>query len=144
MEQENKGPKTAVGVIIFKEGKVLIGKRRETASHGSSEYCFPGGHMEANESFEECAKRETLEESGIEIKNLKFLCVANIDKFKNHQVVLIGMMADWGSKEPQSFPDENIGDWRWCDLDKLPSPLFYPTEIVIKSYKTGKNYFDLN
>lgn len=30
-------------------------------------YQFPGGHLEENETFEECLKREVLEETGIEI-----------------------------------------------------------------------------
>ena len=73
MEKENQRPKVAVGVMIFKDGKVLIGKRRKTASHGPSEYCFPGGHIEANESFEEAVMRETSEEAGIKISNLNIV-----------------------------------------------------------------------
>lgn len=144
MEKENQRPAVAVGVMIFnKEGKVLIGKRRKTTSHGPGEYCFPGGHIESGESFKETAFRETSEEAGIIINNLKFLCVTNIDRYKNHQVVLIGMTADWESGEPRSFPEENVGDWKWEDLDNLPSPLFSPTELMIKSYQSGQNYFDL-
>ena len=30
----------------------------------------------------------------------------------------------------------------WYDLNNLPSPLFYPTKVLIDSYKTGKNYYD--
>lgn len=131
-----------VGVMIFKDGKVLIGRRKETASHGSNEYSFTGGQMDVGESFEESAARETFEEAGVRIKNLKFLCVSNIDRYESHQVVLIGLTADWESGEPQTFPDENIGEWQWCDLDNLPKPLFPPTHLIIDSYKTGKNYYD--
>ena len=37
---------------------------------------------------------------------------------------------------------EKCEGWDWYDLEDLPSPLFYPTEIVINSYKTGKNFYD--
>jgi 8-oxo-dGTP diphosphatase len=143
-EEKKKRPKAVVGVLIFKTGKVLIGKRRGTATHGSGEYSFPGGHIEDRESFEQSVLREISEEAGseIKIKNLKFQCIANIDKYKDHQVVLVGMTADWENGEPKSTPEENIGEWEWCDLNNLPSPLFYPTEILIDSYKTGKNYYD--
>jgi NADH pyrophosphatase NudC (nudix superfamily) len=33
------------------------------------------------ESFEDCAKRETMEEAGIEIDNIKFLVLSNLKKF---------------------------------------------------------------
>lgn len=141
-EEKKKRPKACVGVMIFKDGKVLIGKRREMATHGKGEYSFPGGHMEANESFKESSEREVLEEAGIKIKNLKFQCLINIDKYKNHQAILAGMIAEWESNEPRSLQDEKIGEWNWCDLNNLPSPLFYPTEVLIDSYKTGKNYYD--
>ena len=70
--------KACVGVMIFKDGKVLLGKRK--GSHGSGEYSFPGGHLEFGESFEECVIRETLEETSVKIKNIKFQCLSNIYK----------------------------------------------------------------
>jgi len=140
-EEKKKRPQTVVGVMIFKEGRVLIGKRSDTATHGQGEFSFPGGHVEVGESFEESVKRETKEEAGskIKIKNLKFQCVANIIIYNK---ALVGFVADWESGEASSDPNENIGEWNWYDLNKLPSPLFYPTEILIDSYKTGKNFYD--
>ncbi len=139
---KQKRPKACVGVMIFKDGKILIGKRKETASHGAGEYSFPGGHIEGGESFTEAVLRETEEESGIKIKNLKFQCVINTDAYKGHQTVLITFVADWENGEPIDFEHENIGDWQWYDKDNLPSPLFIPSKLVIDSYTTGKNYFD--
>lgn len=61
----NKGnwPKVGVGIMVMKNGKVLLGKRK--GSHGTGKYAWPGGHMEHMESFEECAKREVREETEI-------------------------------------------------------------------------------
>jgi len=141
-EKKQKRPKACVGVMVFKDGKILIGRRKDTATHGPGEYSLPGGHIEHSESFKEAIERETLEESGVKIKNLKFICVANTDAYKGHQAILINFVADWESGEPTDFPHENIGDWQWCDIDKLPEPLFVPTKLLIDSYKTGKNYYD--
>lgn len=139
-DKKEKKLKPCVGVMIFKDGKILLGKRR--GKHGTGEYSCPGGHLEFGESFEECVARETKEEAGINIKNIKFLSVANILKHENRQDVLINFVADWDSGEVIDDPNEKIGDWEWYPLDNLPEPLFYPTEVLIDSYKTGKNYYD--
>jgi len=139
-EENQKRPKACVGVMVFKDGKVLIGKRK--GSHGAGEYSVPGGHLEFKESFEECAKRETLEEAGVDIENIKFLCVMNIDKHEGRQDVTLGVVTNWKSGEAKIMEPNKCDGWGWYDLDNLPEPLFYPTQIIIDSYKTGKNYYD--
>lgn len=141
-ELKEKRPKACVGVMVFKDGKILIGRRKDTATHGPEEYSLPGGHIEHDESFKEAIERETLEEAGVKIKDLKFICVANTDAYKGYQAILICFIADWESGEPIDFPNENIGEWQWCDMDNLPEPLFVPTKVLIDSYKTGKNFYD--
>ena len=88
----NNIPKIGRGVMIFKDGKVLVSKRK--GSHGSGEYAFPGGHLEYKETFEQCAIRETREECGIEIKNVRFLYLTNLTKYLPKHYVQIGMIAD--------------------------------------------------
>ena len=132
--------KACVGVMVFKDGKFLMGKRK--GSHGNGEYSCAGGHLEFGESFEECAKREVLEETGVRIKNIKFLSVANIFKHENRQDVVINLSADWESGEPITDPNEKIGEWQWHSFDELPKPMFYPSFLTIDSYKTGKNFYD--
>ena len=68
-------PKVGVGVIIVKEGKILLGERKN--AHGEGTWCPPSGHLELGESYEECAKRETFEETGLQIKNLQFITATN-------------------------------------------------------------------
>ncbi len=41
---EVQRPKVGVGVMILKDGKVLLAKRK--GSHGNGEFAFPGGHMD--------------------------------------------------------------------------------------------------
>ncbi len=45
---ENKRPKVGLGVLIFKDGKVLLGKRK--GAHGEGTWCPPGGHLEFGET----------------------------------------------------------------------------------------------
>ena len=140
MENENQRPKVGIGVTILKEGKVLLGKRK--GSHGQGEYAAPGGHLEYLESFEECAKRETFEEAGIEIDNIRFQFLANVKRYKPKHYVHIGLIADWKSGQPKAMEPDKCEGWDWYDLDRLPQPLFEFEEISIDSYRTGKNYYD--
>ena len=55
-------PKVGIGVIIQKDGKLLMGQRR--GAHGADTWCPPGGHLEFGETWESCARRETREEAG--------------------------------------------------------------------------------
>lgn len=138
MEQENNKPKVGVGVLIFKEGKILLGKRK--GSHGEGEYSFPGGHLEYMESFEECAERETMEEAGIRITNIRFQFLSNVTAYKPKHYVHVGVIADWESGEPEIMEPEKCESWGWYDVDNLPSPLFYMCQQSIEVLKTKEIY----
>jgi 8-oxo-dGTP diphosphatase len=140
MELDNLRPKVGIGIMIFKDNKVLLGKRKN--SHGDGAYAWPGGHLEHMESFEDCAKREVLEETGMEIKNIRFLRLMNLKTYAPKHYVDIGLMADWKSGEPQILEPQKCEEWNWYNLDNLPQPLFDTIPSYIEAYKTGKNYFD--
>lgn len=134
-----KRPKVGIGILVFKDKKVLLGKRK--FSHGKGEYAFPGGHMEFGESFEDCAKRECREEAGIEITNVRFLRLSNMKKYDKHYVD-IGLAADWKSGEVKVMERTKISEWDWYEVDNLPKPLFGVIEQTMKALKFGKNFFD--
>lgn len=134
-------PRVGVGVMVLKDGKVLLGKRK--GSHGDGEYAFPGGHFEYGETFEVCAQRETFEETGLRIKNVRFQCVANVMFYMPKHYVHVGMTADWESGEPTVLEPEKCEAWDWYSLDDLPQPIFQASLLSIESLRTGKNYFQL-
>lgn len=136
---DNNAPKVGVGVMVLKDGKVLLTKRK--GSHGAGEYSFPGGHLEYMESFEDCARRETAEESGLTIKNIKFLYVTNVKKYAPKHYVHIGMVADWAGGEPITMEPEKAERWEWYNLDDLPTPLFEFCKLSFDAYKTSRSYY---
>ncbi len=138
---QRERPKVGLGVIVFKDGKVLLGKRK--GSHGAGEYAFPGGHLEFGESFEECAKREVKEETGMEISNVRFLRLMNLKAYQDKHYVDVGLIADWKSGEPRCMEPDKCDGWQWYDLAYLPQPLSTAVLTYIEAIQTGRNYFDL-
>lgn len=133
-------PLVGIGVMILKNEKVLLGKRKN--AHGEGEYAFPGGHLEFGESFATCAKRETKEEAGIEISNIRFLLLSNIKTWANKHYVHISLIADWKHGEPKILEPEKNEGWSWYSLDKLPSPMFESCKQTFEAYKSGHCYKD--
>ena len=138
--QQETSPRVGVGIMILKEGKVLLGKRK--GSHGAGEYSFPGGHLEYMESFKDCALRELGEECGIEVENIRFQYLSNVKHYAPKHYVHIGLIADWRSGEPKVLEPEKLESWDWYDLSNLPKPMFYQAVAAIESYKTGEVYKD--
>ena len=132
--------RVGIGVMIMKDGKVLMGKRK--GSSGGGTYAWPGGKMDYMESFADCARREVMEEAGIEIDNIRFLKLTNLKTYAPKHYVDIGLMADWKSGEPKTMEPEKCEGWDWYDLDNLPTPLFATIPEYFEALKTGKNYWD--
>jgi len=135
---ENR-PKVGVGVLIFnKERKVLLGKRKN--AHGEGSWCFPGGHLEFNEEPEDTAIRETMEEVGIKIKNLKRGHFTNdIHKERGKHYITIFIIAEYDAGEIKTLEPEKCEGWQWFSWDNLPKPLFLPIQNLLKQ---GYNPFD--
>lgn len=53
--------------IVIRTKALIINDKNIILGNENNIYQFPGGHLEDNETFEECLKREVLEETGIEI-----------------------------------------------------------------------------
>ena len=136
-------PVTGVGAMILKEGKVLLGKRK--GAHGEGEYAFPGGKVDHSETFEQCAARETREECGIGIINIRFQFVASMRSYLPHHFTHIAMLADWESGEPQVLESEKCEHWGWYDPADPPTPLFSVADLTLQHYRGEVSgcYFDL-
>lgn len=138
---KNSRPLVGMGVMVIKDGKVLIGRRK--GSHAEGQWGFPGGHLELNESFEECAKREVFEETGVKIKNVRFQFLGNVKKYGKHYVQ-VGIIADWKSGEPKELEPKKLTDVKWIPVNEkaMPKPIFEMARLGLIAYKTGKNFFD--
>lgn len=135
-------PRVGIGLLIVKGDQVLLGKRKN--AHGHGEYASTGGHLENNETIEQCCLRELQEEAGtaIKIKNLRFLCLINLRKYRPKHYIDIGMIAEYESGQPKVMEPKKKESFEWHALDNLPSPLFGTIAQYIEASKTGKTFFE--
>lgn len=127
MEVEGATGRAAVGVgAIVRDGDLLLLMRR-AQPHGRGTWSTPGGFLEAGESFEECAARETREEVGLDVSGFRFVAVTN-DLFEDGRhcltVWMCGDLDKAGSPDPTA--SEEVAELRWFRLDDLPSNRFVP------------------
>ena len=115
-------PLVGISVLVVKDDKLLLGRRK--GSHGAGEYAAPGGHLEHLESFQACAAREVLEETGVEIGMLQFLRVLNTTDYAPKHYVDVAFVAQWQAGEPTVREPDKVESWSWYDLNDIPSPLF--------------------
>ena len=144
MEQKKKIG-VGFGVMILKNGKILLGKRNDDPEKASSQlrgegtWTMPGGKLEVGETFEEGSKREVLEETGLILNKVKVICV-NQDIIPSAHFITIGLFSDNISGEVKIMEPEEITEWRWFDMNKLPNPIYFPSAKVIENYKQKQFY----
>ena len=135
------------GVMILKNNQALLGQRHvdpekaDSLMNGEGTWTMPGGKLDFGESFEEGAMREVKEEIDIDIKleDLKVIALNN-DIVPNAHFVTIGLLCEKFDGEVKVMEPDEITRWEWFDLDNLPTPLFKPSEKVLRNYREGKVY----
>lgn len=145
-EEDQKRARVGVAVIVRRGSAVLVGQRRDEKrkSRGHGTWALPGGHLEYKESVEDCAKREVLEETGLEIEGLvPGPYVNNIFAEDDRHYVTLFVSAD--VVDPRALrivePDKCF-EWRWCfrhpDAEKawsnVPEPRFAPLKNYMDKY----------
>ncbi len=137
-----KKPGVGVGIMLLKEGRVLLGRRHydpqkaDSELHGEGTWTMPGGKLHFGEELEGAACREVLEETGLKVneKKLKIISITN-DIAKDAHFVTIGFLCTDFQGKPKIMEPDEITEWRWFALDKLPNPIFFPSRKILNQYK---------
>lgn len=135
------------GVMILKENRVLLGKRHDAAEkassemHGEGTWTMPGGKLHFQKTFEGGAVREVKEETGIEIKesDLELISVTN-NRVPDAHFLTLGFLINECDQEPRVMEPDEITEWRWFELDNLPTKVFPPSLEVIDHYNSKVIY----
>jgi 8-oxo-dGTP diphosphatase len=80
-----------------------------------------------------------MEETGIRLKKADVICVNN-DMVETAHFVTIGLASDDFEGEANVMEPDEVTEWKWFQLDALPSPLYFPSAKVLENHKKGKFY----
>lgn len=126
----------AVAVIITREGKILLGKRKN--SYGAGSWGLPAGHLEHGETLIEGALRELKEETGVVAskEDLAFYTIVDAVREDNHYVHVAFELRK--QVEVQLMEPEKCEGWEYFDRDELPDPIFVGNKGIIDAWLQGK------
>lgn len=112
-------PRVGVGCVVMREGRALLVRSRR-----SGRWSTPGGNLDFGESPIECARRETAEETGIRVDELRFLAITNdVMPERGTHYVTIWLHGEANNDEIRIADDREIAEASWFDLDALPDPM---------------------
>jgi 8-oxo-dGTP diphosphatase len=124
-DQQPHRPGVGVGVIVERNGKVLLVRRTK---HGAGTWSSPGGYVDLGESPEETAVRETQEETGVRLAGAAFLGLTNdVHPDGKHNLTLWFAGLDPQGEARVGAPGE-LDAVKWFPWDALPQPIYLPLQ----------------
>lgn len=123
----------AAQIIVRKGDSFLMGKRDD------GKWAFPGGHVEEGESHHQGARRELMEETGIDAKKLGFLGGRMVEPKQGHSVhinLYQHHVDDAVEVTHKLDPDKEFSELKWVNSKKelpeeISSNLAHPNNVAL-------------
>ena len=122
----------AVAVIVTHARKVLFGRRLTTS--GGSEWQLPGGWIEIGESPQQAARREVIEETGLLLRDLRFVATTNnVFSVQKHSITLYFAAECVNEDSLIVAQPDKCSDWEWKYWAEVTDNLFLPLRLLKQS-----------
>lgn len=102
--------KEAVAVALEREGRLLLVRRSDWDCFPGT-WEFPGGKVDGRESREEAARREVLEEAGLDVTSLEYLGEYEWERKKGNTFRIILFYSDSFSGEVELSEEHSSYVW---------------------------------
>jgi 8-oxo-dGTP diphosphatase len=122
---------TDIAVFTLREGRlcVLLIERAEEPYAGA--WALPGGFLRMDETLDACARRELLEETGVEASILfPFANYSEPDRDPRERVISAAYLALMPFDQMSPRADSDAAAFQWAPLDGLPQLAFDHADIV--------------
>lgn len=124
-------------LVLDEQDRLLMMKRSDSGTWG-----IPGGATEPGEVVEEAAKRETLEEVNLEIREMSLFGVFSgpelYYKYPNgdevYNVTIMYLSRDWYGEIKLNHEHT---EWRWFSADETPEDVSPPIKPIIEQFKSS-------
>ena len=123
-------PKVAVGMIVAQEGKVLLCRRDIDPGRGL--WSFPSGYVDAGEPVKVAARREVLEETGLEVEIGRLVGVYDSPNRPVVYVVYAGRIVG-GELRVR----EEVQEVGYFGLEALPELAFEHDGLILADWHEG-------
>ena len=124
-------------LVLDEKKRLLMMKRSDNGCWG-----IPGGSNEPGEVVEDTARRETFEETNLEVRDMSLLGVFSgpelFYKYPNgdevYNVTIVYLSRDWHGAV--KLNDEHT-EWRWFAAHEIPEDLSPPIKPVIELFRNS-------
>jgi ADP-ribose pyrophosphatase YjhB (NUDIX family) len=114
-----KNPTPTVDVIIARDSKILVVKRKKNPF--KDEFAIPGGFINENETVEQAAVRELMEETTLPVRLIEILGVYSDPKRdpRKHIITTVFVGEINGDKNIEPIAGDDAADTRWIPIGSI-------------------------
>jgi ADP-ribose pyrophosphatase YjhB (NUDIX family) len=126
-------------LVLDNQNRLLLMKRSDNEC-----WSVPGGSTEPGEVVEDAAKRETFEETNLEIGEMSLFGVFSGPEFfykypngdEAYNVIVVYSSQDWRGEV--KLNDEHT-EWRWVAVTEIPEDISPPIKPLVEKFKHARS-----